>query len=397
MKEFRLSGMRRSLSAFFLLAVWIIFGALGATSYAADKVIKIGASPDLSGPTAEVGKPFATGFRAHLDYVNKMGGIKGQKIEYLETDGSYSIPKETGAYKRFAMDGVVAFVGYSGGGQMQISQMCTQDKIVSFGASIAEVFADPEKSPYYFIHCASYDQVWRGLIDHEIAKSPGKKPKTAMVYPDNPYGHQNADMIRAHLKKKGLELIDEEIVGFKDIDATTQMLKMKRFTPDAVFCPQVEPSIAVIMRDAKKVGIDTKKTSFYVPLQGMGPVGLKLGGSDVEDLMGGSPFSDWAEKDLPGIKIIREINKEAVLPWYMHGWAAAAVICEGIRMLGDKQVTGENLKAALESIQNFENGKITSPISYSPKNHVGGKGIKIYRASLKDMCFQPITDFIYPE
>lgn len=397
MKQFTFSGVKKSLSTVVLLSAWIVGGTLGGNSYAAGKPIKIGASPDLSGPTAEVGKPFASGFRANLEYVNKMGGINGNKIEYLETDGSYSIPKETGAYKRFAMEGVAAFVGYSGGGQMQISQMCTQDKIVSFGASIAEIFADAEKSPYYFIHCASYDHVWRGLIDYEISKNPGKKIKTALVYPDNPYGHQNADMIRLHLKKRGVEIVDEEIVGFKDIDATTQMLKMKRFAPDAVFCPQVEPSIAVIMRDAKKVGIDTKKTHFYVNLQGMGPVGLKLGGSDVEDLMGGSPFSDWVEKDLPGIKIIRELNKEAVLPWYMHGWAAAAVICQGLRVLGDKPATGENLKAALESIRDFENGKITSPISYSPKKHVGGGGVKIYRASLKDMRFLPITDFIYPE
>ena len=182
------------------------------------------------------------------------------------------------------------------------------------------------------------------MIDYEIKKNPGKKLKAAIIYPDNGYGHQNADMCRKYLKKRGIPLVDEEIVGFKDIDATTQMLKLKRFDPDLALCPQVEPSIAVIMRDAKKVGIDTKKLRFCVNLQGMGPVGIKLGGKNVEDLMGGSPFSAWDEKDLPGIKIIREVNtdKESVLPWYMHGWSAAMVISEGLRRLGEKNITSDN-------------------------------------------------------
>jgi branched-chain amino acid transport system substrate-binding protein len=372
---------------------------VGTLVQAAEETIKVGACPDLSGPTSEVGRPFSSAVRDYFGYINAKGGINGRKIEYLETDGAYNIPQETAAFKRFGMEGMISFIGWSGGGQLQIARMAVPKKIVTLGASLSEVFADAKKQPYSFIHCASYDQVWRGLIDHAINKNPGKKIRAVIIYPDNPYGHQNAEICRKYLKKRGCDLVGEEIVGFKDIDATAQMLKIKALNPDIALCPQVEPSIAVIMRDAKKVGIDTKKVQFYVNFQGIGPVGIKLGGKNVEDLIGGSPFSSWEEQDIPGIKLIREVNtdKKSLLPWYIHGWTAAMVICEGLRVLGDKEVTGENLKKSLESIKNYDTGGLTSPISFSPTNHIGGKGVKLFRANVDKGYFEAITDFAYPK
>jgi len=175
------------------------------------------------------------------------------------------------------------------------------------------------------------------------------------------------------------------------------MLKVKRLNPDIALCPQVEPSIAVIMRDAKKVGIDTKKLQFYVNLQGMGPVGVKLGGKNIEDVIGGSPFSAWEETKLPGIKEIRKANpkEKSLLPWYMHGWTAAEVICEGIRNLGNKEVTGEGIKNALETMKGIDTGGVTAPLKFSRTDHIGGKGVKLYKPDLKKGLYAPITDFIY--
>lgn len=386
------------------MAVWLILllmlGGLSFTlpaSVEAASVVKVGACPDLSGPTSEVGRPFAQGVRGYFNYINSKGGINGHKIEYLETDGSYDIPKETAAFKRFSMDGIVAFIGWSGGGHLQIAKMASAKKIVVFGGSISEIFADAKTAPYSFIHCASYDQIWRAMIDRSIKLNPGKKLRAVLIYPDNGYGHQNADICRKYLKQRGVDLVGEEIVGFKDIDATTQMLKVKRLNPDIALCPQVEPSKAVIMRDAKKVGIDTKKLQFYVNLQGMGPVGVKLGGKNIEDVIGGSPFSSWEETKLPGIMEIHKANPKAtsLLPWYMHGWSAAMVISEGIRGLGNKEVTGEGIKNALETMKSIDTGGITSTLKFTPTDHIGGNGVKLYKPDLKKGLYVPITGFIY--
>jgi len=130
-----------------LLSVGVMVLFLTNTTFADKGPIKIGATPDLSGPTSEVGKPFADGVKDYFNYVNKNGGINGRKIELLETDGAYNVPKETAGFKRFAMNGIVAFIGWSGGGHMQIAQMASKKKIVVLGGSISEVFANLQKAP----------------------------------------------------------------------------------------------------------------------------------------------------------------------------------------------------------------------------------------------------------
>jgi len=400
------SEMKRILGAtskcgmvvFFMLTMMATGLAVDTPGAIAKKEIKIGAVPDLSGRSSEYGNMFARGVRAYFKHINKTGGINGQAIKLLETDGAYSIPKETAGFKRFAMEGMVAFIAWSTGGHMQIVKMGEKEKIVIFGAGLSEkVF---ENAPWAFMHAASYDQVWRGLIGYEISKNPGKKPKAAILYPDSGWGHQNRDTCRAYLKKRGLEIVAEEIMGMRDVDATTQMLNIKKAHPDFVLSSSNEGPICIALRDATKVGIDLKKIQFYVPQQGFGPLALKLCSKEVvEDYIGAAPYSSWHEKDLPAIKLLRQVfgANEPVPPWTIHGWTCALVLSEGLKRVGDKEITGENLKAALEGIRNFNTGGITPPITFTPEDHVGAKGVKLFKADVKKGFFKPITGWITPE
>jgi len=45
--------------------------------------IQIGVLADLTGPTADVGKPYNKGMLSYIDNVNASGGIKGHKITAL--------------------------------------------------------------------------------------------------------------------------------------------------------------------------------------------------------------------------------------------------------------------------------------------------------------------------
>jgi branched-chain amino acid transport system substrate-binding protein len=57
-----------------------------------------------------------------------------------------------------------------------------------------------------------------------------------------------------------------------------------------------------------------------------------------------------------------------------------ATMVEGIRRVvaaGD-EVNGENIRAALESISNFETGDVTSPITFSPTSHRGNNSLRLY-------------------
>jgi branched-chain amino acid transport system substrate-binding protein len=367
--------------------------AIGTTALGADRVAKVGAVTDLSGPTSEVGKPFASGVRDYFELINRDGGVNGIKIKLMQTDCAYNLAQETNAFKRFASEGIVVFIGWSSGGILQIGRMASKKHIVMFGGGLFDI---TKVAPYYFAHCATYDRIWSALVKYAVSQNGGKPLKAAIVYPDNPFGQANVKMLRSDLKKRGCKLLGEEVVGFKDIDATAQMLKIKALSPDAVFMVAVEPSQAVIMRDARKVGIDQKKVKFYTNFPGVGPVGIKLGGKNIEDVVGGSPFSSSEEKNLPGIQKLRKANpgKESRLTWYVHGWTTSLVICEGLRRLGKKKITGENLKKALESIKGLDTGGVTAPISYSATNHIGTHGVKLFRPNIEKGYWEPISDFI---
>jgi branched-chain amino acid transport system substrate-binding protein len=392
------------LKFFIMLTLTATIFTVNGRSIAEEKVIYIGQVTDLTGPgTSFAGKPFSYGVRDYFDLVNRRGGISGRMLKVLSTDGGYIIPRETAAFKEFSMENIVAFIDWSTGGALQISPMCAEKKIVNFGGALLETLADPVKYPYRFIHTATYEHCWLAMIHYQIKNHPGKKKTAGLTYPDNPFGRMNADAIRAHLKKVNIPLVDEEVIDDKTLDATSQMLKMKRANPDFILNVQTQPAISCIMRDARKVGINAEKTQFYAPLNALGYELPKLGGENVRHLLLGVPFSDISEAGLPGIKqIIQYSVGKALNPdaWYISGWVAASVISEGLRIVMEKGevVSGENLKKALEGLKNFDNGGITAPITYTPSKHVGTYGIKIYRPNLNKMTgVERVSDWFYPE
>jgi branched-chain amino acid transport system substrate-binding protein len=57
-----------------------------------------------------------------------------------------------------------------------------------------------------------------------------------------------------------------------------------------------------------------------------------------------------------------------------------------------KEVNGENIKAALETLNNFSTGDVTSPISFSSTSHKGNKALKLYQ--VEGGKWMQVSDFI---
>src|SRR5262245_31357004 len=55
-------------------------GAATETKPASDEIV-LGILADLTGPTADVGKPYDKGMMSYIDNLNAQGGIKGKKIK----------------------------------------------------------------------------------------------------------------------------------------------------------------------------------------------------------------------------------------------------------------------------------------------------------------------------
>jgi branched-chain amino acid transport system substrate-binding protein len=65
---------------------------------------------------------------------------------------------------------------------------------------------------------------------------------------------------------------------------------------------------------------------------------------------------------------------------YTQGWWTMATMVEGIRrtIQSGNEVTGENIRTALEGISNFDTGGVTSPISFSSTSHRGNSSLRLF-------------------
>jgi branched-chain amino acid transport system substrate-binding protein len=103
--------------------------------------------------------------------------------------------------------------------------------------------------------------------------------------------------------------------------------------------------------------------------------------------------------DVPGLADIRtylESRGESVeerTNAYTQGWWTFEVFAEGVRrvLAAGNELSGENIRSALEEIRDFDTGGVTVPIAFSPDDHRGSKGLRLYR--IENGAWIPATEF----
>src|SRR5690349_18069704 len=77
-----------------------------------DSAIVVGVLADLTGPTADVGRPYHDGMLAFIDDVNARGGVHHRKIRALGEDYAYKVPIAEEKYKKYVQAAAVAVQGW---------------------------------------------------------------------------------------------------------------------------------------------------------------------------------------------------------------------------------------------------------------------------------------------
>jgi len=78
----------------------------------------------------------------------------------------------------------------------------------------------------------------------------------------------------------------------------------------------------------------------------------------------------------------------------VQGWTTMGVMSEAIsRVIEDgEEVTGPNVRAALEEMEGYETGGITSPLTFTADDHAGNKALVMYQ--VQDGEWVAVTDYI---
>ncbi len=369
---------------------------------AKQKTIKIGAIFDITGPTGDVGWHYADGVRDYFKWLNAKGGINGVKIDLKWTDYQYKIPQAISAYKKFVkQDRVKAIIGWGTGDSEALRQKIIKDQIPYISASFSQNLVWMPGN-WNFLPVTTYADHVRAVLQY-IKKNWKMKrpPRVALIYNDSGYGRAPLTPARQFAKANGIEIVDEENVSLRALDATSQLLRIKEKKADYAFIQETFMATSTILKDAKKLGL---KTVFTGNFWGTGQKLAELAGSAAEGYLGVMPFAIWSEDNVPGIQMLKKVNSQYHPkikyrePPYVTGWVNAAIMTEAVRKAlalaknDPAKVTGALIKQGFESIQNFDLKGLVTPVSYSARDHRGAKMVKL--VTIKKGELVPVTDWI---
>jgi len=365
----------------FLISFFIRDGYSGEPRGVTKDTIKIGLMFSQTGPAAESGIPYAAAAKNYFRYINDAGGIHGRKVNLLIEDDRYSIPIAIAAFKKFVFkDKIMALLAVGGSAPATaLFKSIQKEKMPSLPISNAESMIKPHKS-YMFITGPTYSVDMEVILDYLMNDLPIKKPRIAYVYPDNQLGHQCLKPLEARAKKYGIELADKEVVNFGAMEATTQVLHIKRAKIDYIVMSGIGQTGNVFLRELRKFRLSIPVYGYY----GMTTEQLvEVAGEAARNYNGVNAFCSWYE-DTPGIKIMRKITKKYKTSedrlfrsrLYTIGWVGAMIFAEGMKRAG-RNLDGEALINAIESFRDFDSGGITGPITYGKNKHYGNEHTKV--------------------
>ncbi|MDP2848923.1 MAG: ABC transporter substrate-binding protein [Humidesulfovibrio sp.] len=348
--------------------------------------IRIGGIIDLSGPTSSVGVPYAEGVKAGAAYINANGGIGGAKIVLDVQDDAYNVQQGLSIYKKFAQEKVAAIQGYGTAVTEALTRMAAKDEIPYFSASYSAHLTDPKTAPYNFFTSADYStQVRAGLKHFKANWKEARAPKLAFLYPDHPYGLAPIPAAKEYAAELGFEIVGEAAVDLKAIDATTQLLPLKDKKPDFIWIGGTTPSTAVILKDAKKIGL---KATFLTNIWGSDENLIKMAGDACEGAYSLQAAAVYGQ-DVPGMKALMETAKnQPQMTHYVRGFVSMLVMGEGLRQAAAKgPLTGKSIKAALEGMTDFDPMGLAPKVSFLPADHRPSMAVFLYKISGGKLAF----------
>jgi branched-chain amino acid transport system substrate-binding protein len=354
--------------------LFLAFAAAVLAGPAAAQEIKVGGIFDLTGITSDVGKPFAQGVRDGVAWLNQNGGVNGKKIRLIDSDYAYKIPEAVSLYKRLVNDEKVVLInGWGTGDTLALKDFVNQEKIPYVSASFAADLTDPKKTPYNFFVAPSYSDQLRAWLTWVKSdwKEKGRNPKVAFFYGDNAYGKAPIEAGRRFCKENGIDLVDEEILPGNFQDATSQLLNMKAKGADYAYINVTTTGVSLLLKGAKALGLATKFGSNPYGFSEALPLVARDTAEGVTGVVPHVPFGT----NVPGMKRLEDFHKanhpnDTHDAMYVRGWATFLVWAEGLKR-ADKagQLNGPGVKAALETLKDFDLGGLTNPVTYTADDH----------------------------
>jgi branched-chain amino acid transport system substrate-binding protein len=383
------SQRRRTL----LLAAGASLAAPLASHAQAKEDIVLGGSIPMTGVFAFAGVGINAGMADYVKLINDAGGIKGRKLRYVPEDTAYKVDVSVAAFKKITSQNKVnLYYGDSTGFAKTINpEIDRLGSILMAGASFATELNNPEKYPNQFLVGPDYTEMFGILLKHIAKEKPGAK--VAFVYSDSEFGRDPIDASEAAAKKLGLNVVAKLMTPAGSVDVSTEIIKLRRAAPDyTIFHGYVLAPIPEFVQQGKQMGMTSKWMGTFWTMDSS--TVMKMGEAG-DGFMGVMPYRYYYDTEkAPMLEKIRQLHPDYQSTAYIQGFLATMLFAESAKRCLDagKELNGKNLKAALNSIKDFDTGGLIGvPITIKGNSIPVGR---VYKADMKAQKMVAASDWI---
>lgn len=286
----------------FLCMLAVILTCAAGTTHAASPAgkqgapieAKIGVISILSGAGAAYGEAITNGFKLARDEINAKGGLR---IELIIEDSSGKQEQAlAAAQKLINSDRVTAILGPTLSTEMKVVGPEADASGVPIMGTSNTAQGIPQIGKYVFRNSTPESQAIPASIGKAVKKYGIRK--VALLYGnDDVFTKSGFDTMKEVSEKMHLAILAEETFQKGQADYKAQLTKIKSLAPDAIFCSALYEEGAVILSQARKMGI-------RVPFVGgngfNSPKVIEIAKGAAEGLIVATPW--FGDKDDPKVK-----------------------------------------------------------------------------------------------
>lgn len=381
------------------MAMGLLAGATGlglgiGAAQAQQGDIVIGGSLPMTGVFAFAGIGIEAGMQDYIKIVNEAGGIEGRNVRLAYEDTAYKVDQSVAVFNKLtSQEEIHLYYGDSTGFAKTIApELARRKTMIMGGASFATELNDPDAYPYTFIPGPDYSEMTSILLEYIASENPDAK--IALINSDTEFGRDPIEPTKARAAELGLDVVLEIITQPGAVDVSTEVLKLRRARPDyAIFHGYVLAPQPEFVTQAKGLGLETK---FMGTFWAMDPTPWAGVGEAADGFMGVMPYRYYYDTDenAPMLDKIRQMRPEYQPTGYMQGFLSAMLMVESARrVLADGgELNGDTLKAAFNSIRDFDTGGVIGiPISVPGNSVPVGR---VYQFSAAEGKMLPVSDWI---
>ena len=378
------------------MAALAAFGILTAPAHAgsgpgiSDDSILICSYQPMTGKVSSYFR-MGKGADAWFRHVNENGGINGRQVEYKMVDDKYEPARTKNIVKRFIeRDECFAIVAPLGSAPTSaVIDYVVEQEVPLIGAGTGAEKNLTVASPWVFPLYPSYYTEGQQLV--RFVKDVFGASKVAVLYQNDPSGKTHMAGIESALADNGVEVVAAEGYEPKEVDVSSQVIKMKESGAQAVICSCAPEPAAKFYTERAKLGWDVPVVNVFF---GKSPKVPELAGkAAVDGVYFATIFRDF-DSPAPQIQEAKEIlakyypeeQPDAIHLW---GFAGAQVFTEAMRRMNEGDITRQRLVDTLEGIDGWTESVVP--------NVTIGEGNAPEHFIIKDMSFVVYKDGKFQE